>query len=72
MVNRAGDAKNSSKTVETSQFASDERARMDQLVAIVDHCNAAIDIADKLDNKFLSYLLSMAVQEARTAMRKTR
>ena len=72
MVNRAGDAKGSSKRVETSPLASDERVRMDQLVALVDHCNGAIEMADKLENKFLSYLLSMAVQEAKTAMRRTR
>ena len=72
MANRAGDAKGPSGEVESSHDAREERARLDQLVALVDKCNAAIDIADKLDNKFLSYLLAMAVQEARMTMRKTR
>lgn len=44
--------------------------RMDRLVELVDHCAAAKDTADRLGETFLAYLLAMAIQEARAAMRQ--
>ncbi|MGD0632829.1 MAG: hypothetical protein ABSA13_00930 [Beijerinckiaceae bacterium] len=46
-----------------------EQSRLDQLVALVDHCTAAKEIADVLGDTFLAYMLSMTIQSARTEMR---
>ena len=40
--------------------------RIDQTVAIMDHCRAAKVLADRRGDKFLSYILAMAIEEART------
>jgi hypothetical protein len=45
-----------------------EQNRLDQLVALVDHCTAAKEIADSLGDTFLAYMLSMTIQSARTEM----
>jgi hypothetical protein len=44
-------------------------SRLDQLVALVDHCAAAKDIAESLNDTFLSYMLSMTILAARSEMR---
>ncbi len=44
-------------------------SRVDQLVAVVDHCTAAIEIAKASGDPFLVYMLSMAAQAARIEMR---
>lgn len=44
--------------------------RLECLVELVDHCTAAKGMADDLDEKFLAYLLAMAIQETRSAMRQ--
>lgn len=46
-----------------------EISRVDQLVALVDHCTAAIEIAEATGDKFLVYMLSMTVQAARIELR---
>lgn len=45
------------------------QSRIDRLVEIIDHCSAAKQGADEMGDKFLSYLLSMAIQEARALAR---
>ena len=44
-------------------------SRIDRLVEVIDLCTAAKETADAVGEKLLSYLLSMAIQESRTAMR---
>ncbi len=44
--------------------------RVAQLVQVIDQCTAAKDIADESGERLLSYLLAMAIQEARTAIRR--
>jgi hypothetical protein len=51
--------------------AKDGRSRVELLVELIDHCTAAKDQADGLGEKFLSYLLAMALQESRAAIRRT-
>ena len=46
------------------------RSRVDRFVEIIDHCAAAQEAADGLGEKFLSYLLAMAIQESRAAVRR--
>lgn len=41
----------------------------DKLVELIDHCTAAKKIADEMGETFLAYLIAMAIQEGRTAMR---
>jgi hypothetical protein len=48
---------------------SAEPNRLDCLVKLVDHCTAAKEIADSLGDSFLSYMLSMSIQAARSEMR---
>ena len=43
--------------------------RIDRLAEIVDQCTDAKRIADQLGDRFLAYLLAMAIQETRNAMR---
>ena len=43
--------------------------RVDRLAEVVDHCTASKLVAEELGDRFLAYLLAMAIQEARTAMR---
>lgn len=50
--------------------AQEPRSRVDQFVEIIDHCAAAKEAADRLGEKFLSYLLAMAIQESRAAVRR--
>lgn len=45
------------------------QSRIDRLVEIMDHCGAAKQSADEMGDKFLSYLLAMAIQEARALAR---
>ena len=44
-------------------------SRSDRLVEMIDHLSAAKQTSDALGEKFLSYLLSMAIQETRVSMR---
>ncbi len=44
-------------------------SRLDQLVAVVDHCTAAIEIAKASGDSFLVHMLSMTAQAARIEMR---
>ncbi len=46
-----------------------EKRRVDRLAETIDQCSAAKDAADVLGEKFLAYLLAMAIEEARAAMR---
>lgn len=46
-----------------------EGRRIDRLAEIVDHCTDAKRTADLLGDRFLAYLLAMAIQETRNAMR---
>lgn len=46
-----------------------EPDQLDQLVALVDHCTAAKDIAESLNDTFLAYMVSMTIQAARREMR---
>ena len=46
-----------------------EARRIDRLAEIVDRCTDAKAIADALGDRFLAYLLAMAIQETRNAMR---
>lgn len=43
--------------------------RIDRLAEIVDQCTDAKTTADELGDRFLAYLLAMAIQETRNAMR---
>lgn len=45
------------------------QSRIDRLVEIIDCCSAAKQGADEMGDKFLSYLLAMAIQEARALAR---
>ena len=58
------------KRVEPEQAATDAPRRIDRLAEIVDLCLEARQTALDLDEKLLAYLLAMAVQETRAAMRK--
>jgi len=53
----------------TSAAGSPKGRRIDRLAEAVDLCSNAKDIADALDEKLLAYLLAMAIQETRAAMR---
>lgn len=44
--------------------------RTDRLVEISDQCGAAKRAAENVGEGFLAFLLSMAIEEARTAMRR--
>jgi hypothetical protein len=46
-----------------------EKTRLDRLIEIVDHCTAARSIAESAGDTFLSYMLAMTIQAARTEMR---
>ena len=46
------------------------QSRIDRLVELIDHCTAAKGAADELGEKLLSYLLAMAIQESRSAVRQ--
>ena len=48
----------------------DDPSRIDRFVEIIDHCAAAKEAADALGEKFLSYLLAMAIQESRATVRR--
>ena len=67
--NGASDPPRKERPDETSSAGRAEDRRIDQLAEIVDHCIGAKSIADSLDQKLLGYLLAMAIQETRAAMR---
>lgn len=52
-------------------ISAENPTRIEKLVELVDHCTAAKATADELGEKLLSYLLAMAIQESRAAMRQT-
>jgi hypothetical protein len=75
MAKRSGDTSDSSDATEPVStpgrritVTERERHRIDQLMTVVDQCSAAKAIADHVGHKFLAYLLSMAIQEARSGM----
>ncbi len=51
--------------------AGPQARRIDRLVALADHCAAALTLAEGMDERFLAYLLAMAVEEAGLAMRQS-
>ncbi len=55
----------------TAGIKAADKSRVDKLVALIDHCAVAKEGADGLGEKFLSYLLAMAIQESRAAIRRT-
>ena len=65
----AGNDHESASARGRSIAATESRRRTEQLVDAIDHCAAAKDIADGLGDRFLAYLLAMAIQEARAAIR---
>jgi hypothetical protein len=75
MVRRpnAADARHGIKAgrSKVSPIPAAPQSRIDRLVALIDHCSAARQTADELGETFLSYLLAMAIQEGRSAMRQS-
>ena len=51
-----------------TDVATDTYTRADRLTVMLDHCKAAKKEADELDEKFLAYLLAMAIQEGQSRM----
>lgn len=45
-----------------------ERRRLNEVAAIVDHCKAALAIANARGDKFLSYMIEMTIQAAEASM----
>ena len=60
-----------SKIESKASVAGPPPGRIDRLVALADHCAAALTLAEGMDERFLAYLLAMAVEEAGLAMRQS-
>lgn len=67
MAKRTGPGTRASSSSSSAQ-APRSPARTDRIVEIIDQCVSAKAIADKLGEKFLAYLLAMAIQEARASL----
>lgn len=72
MDSKPTNATSGAKRVEPDEKVAPAEAprRVDRLATIVDLCLEARQTAQDLDEKLLAYLLAMAVQETRAAMRK--
>lgn len=65
------DDRASPKEIGAVSMSPSTQTHIDRLVALLDHCTQAKDTADAIGEKFLSYLLAMAIQESRSAMRQS-
>ena len=53
----------------TAQVGPTDQQRLEQLIKFSDLCRSAKEIAEALDDSFLTYMVSMSIQAARLEMR---